>query len=122
MPWRNRFPQFCRAVAEQPPVETRTTPLDRSRRSQAREFRFDFRDEPWLVRIELSDDPAEGDWLSISDQRVSTGGPETIEIRVSMAHPFMVAFAQTDADSIEPLLARRGGARAVREARATARA
>jgi hypothetical protein len=98
------LPSILPAVAEQPTVETRSTPLEPQPTLASREFRFNFRDEPWLVRIELSDDPAEGDWLSISDQGVSTGGPETMEIRVSMAHPFMVAFAQTDADSIEPLL------------------
>ena len=98
------LPSILPAVAEQPTVETRSTPLEPQPTLASREFRFNFRDEPWLVRIELSDDPAEGDWLSISDQGVSRDGPETLEIRVSMAHPFMVAFAQTDADSIEPLL------------------
>jgi hypothetical protein len=69
-----------------------------------RELRFNFRGEPWLVRIEMTDDPAEGDWLSISDLGTSQGGPDTTEIRVSMTHPFMIAFAQTDSRDIEPLL------------------
>jgi hypothetical protein len=54
--------------------------------------------------IELSDDPSEGDWLMLSD-RPSTGGmPETIEIRLSMTHPFMVSFAQMDSNDIDALI------------------
>lgn len=92
------------AVAEKLPIETQSEPLPPQPALAVRELRFDFRGEPWLVRIELSDDPAEGDWLSISDPGISKGGPDTIEIRLSMAHPFMITFAQTEARDIEPLL------------------
>ena len=91
-------------VAEQPPVETRTEPLPAQPSLATRDLKFDFKGEPWLIRVLLSDDPAERDWLSISDLAPGQGGPDTIEIRVSMAHPFMVTFAQTDPDAIEPLL------------------
>ncbi|WP_181168708.1 ATP-binding protein [Mesorhizobium sp. B2-4-17] len=98
-------PDVLPGIADKEPVETRTEPLDEQPTLATREFRFDFRGDPWLVRIELSDDPAEGDWLSISDLGAATEcGPDTIEIRVSMAHPFMISFAQTEADAIEPLL------------------
>lgn len=91
-------------VADKEPVDTQTDPLEAQATLATRELQFDFRGEPWLVKIELSDDPAEGDWLTISDLGTSGGGPDTIEIRLSMAHPFMITFAQTDADEIEPLL------------------
>ena len=97
-------PAVLPKVADQAPVETRTEPLAAQPSLAMRELRFDFRGDPWLVRIELSDDPAEGDWLSISDSGTAQGGADTVEIRVSMAHPFMVTFAQTEADDIEPLL------------------
>ena len=92
------------AVADKAPVDTLTEPLVAQRTLAKRELNIDFRGQPWLVRIELSDDPAEGDWLTISDLGTTNGGPDTIEIRVSMAHPFMITFAQTNADDIEPLL------------------
>ena len=92
------------AVADKSPVDTPTEPLTVQPTLAKRELNIDFRGQPWLVRIELSDDPAEGDWLTISDLGMTNGGPDTIEIRLSMAHPFMVTFAQTDADDIEPLL------------------
>ena len=98
------IPSVLPAVAEKQPIETQSEPLPPQPTLAQRELRFDFRGEPWLVRIELSDDPGEGDWLSISDPGVAQGGPDTIDIRLSMAHPFMVTFAQTDANDIEPLL------------------
>jgi len=92
-------------VADQPLAETQTTPLDPQPTLARRELNFNFRGSPWLIRIELSDDPAEGDWLSVSDQGSEQGGdPEIIDIRVSMTHPFMVSFAQTDPDAIDALL------------------
>ncbi len=92
------------AVADKAPVDTLTEPLAVQPTLAKQELNIDFRGQPWLVRIELSDDPAEGDWLTISDLGKTNGSPETIEIRLSMAHPFMITFAQTDADDIEPLL------------------
>lgn len=97
-------PNVLPTVADREPVDTQTELLPPQATLASRELRFNFRGEPWLIKIELSDDPAEGDWLSISDPGVSQGGPDTIEIRVSMAHPFMISFAQTDAAEIEPLL------------------
>lgn len=108
------IPSVLPYVADIEPVETRTEPLGDQPLLAKRELRFDFRGYPWLVRIELSDDPAEGDWLSISDQPIAAGSPETIEIRISMAHPFMVSFAQTNPSDIE-VLVRIGAALALSE-------
>ena len=99
-----RVAEVLPRVSQQPLVDTQSTPLRPQPTLAERELRFDFRGVPWLVRIELSDDPAEGDWLSISDPGTSSGGPDVIDIRISMAHPFMVAFAQTDPEKIDALL------------------
>jgi hypothetical protein len=98
------LPELLPSIADKAPIDTQLEPLASQPVLAVRELRFDFRGEPWLVRIELSDDPAEGDWLSVSDPGVSQGGPDVIEIRLSMAHPFMVTFAQLEASDIEPLL------------------
>lgn len=98
------LPQVLPAVADLTPVETATEPLRAQPTLAKRELAFSFRGEAWLVRIELSDDPAESDWLSISDQVSAAGSTNILEIRVCMAHPFMVAFAQTEVIAIEPLL------------------
>ena len=91
-------------VADQPLTETQTTPLPPQPTLATRELNFNFRGSPWRIRIELSDDPAESDWLSVSDRGTEGGDSDTIHIRVSLAHPFMVAFAQTDPESIDALL------------------
>jgi hypothetical protein len=97
-------PAVLPAVADKAPVETSAEPLAPQLALAVREISFNFQGQEWLVRIELTDDPAEGDWLSISDRPTSSSGPDVTEIRLSMAHPFMVSFAQTDATEIEPLL------------------
>jgi hypothetical protein len=63
--------------------------------------------KPWRIIIELSTDPAIGDWVSVSDRPPTTvAGQERrcIGVRLSLAHPFMDRFGGTDAASIEPLL------------------
>jgi hypothetical protein len=91
-------------VAELGLAETATDPLRAQPTLASREFAVDFQGQSWIVKIELSDDPAEGDWLSVSDQVSTVDGKNVLEIRVAMAHPFMIAFAQTDVIAIEPLL------------------
>lgn len=96
------LPDVLPRVAMEPPVETQTIPLEPEPTLAARELQITFRDQQWQIRIELSNDPAQSEWLSMSDQ--ASDDPHVIEIRVSMAHPFMVNFAQTDPDSVEALL------------------
>lgn len=90
-------------VAELAPVETSTTPLEEEPTIARRELRFDFRGSPWVVQFELTDDP-EDDWLIVSDLGARPNGADSIAIRISMAHPFMVAFAQLEPEDIEPVL------------------
>ncbi len=98
------LPEVLPKVAEEPPVETATQPLVAQTTLAARELQIDFRGQKWVIKVELTDDPAESQWLSMSDQAASSGNPQVVEIRVSLAHPFMVSFAQTDPDDIEALL------------------
>lgn len=98
------LPAVLPKIAAEPPVETNTQPLVRQSTLAARELRLEFRGQDWLIKIELTDDPAEGQWLSMSDQPANRSNPQIIEIHVSLAHPFMVRFAQTDPDDIEALL------------------
>ena len=98
------LPQVLPRVADQPPAETRVEALEAQDPLAARELRFRFRDREWLVRVELTDDPAESQWLSMSDQPPSEAGLEAIEIRLSLAHSFMINFAQANAEGVEALL------------------
>lgn len=65
--------------------------------------------QPWQILLELSTDPAIGDWLSVSD-RPSQSDPRgnriirCIGVRLSLAHPFMDRFCGTEPTRIEVLL------------------
>lgn len=98
------LPAALPPVAAAPPVETDSAALPAEPTLASRTLRIRFRDEDWVIRIELTNDPAQGEWLAVSDQRAPDGEPQVIEIRVSMAHPFMVSFAQTNSDEVEGLL------------------
>ena len=56
----------------------------------------------WKISIELSNDPAIGDWLSVSDEPW-TGNVKRVQIRMSLAHPFMLQYSGVDVAQIEPL-------------------
>ncbi len=91
-------------VAEKPPVETVVDPLPPKPVLVSREVTIDFRGEEWLIKVELTDEPSESQWLDISNQSSNGSKSEVIEIRVSLAHPFMVKFAQSNSLEVEALL------------------
>jgi histidine kinase/DNA gyrase B/HSP90-like ATPase len=66
-----------------------------------------FQDNYWHVRAELTDDPSVGDWLAIAEKettKVGRGRVRNLEIRLSLAHPFMVRFADMSTSQMEPVL------------------
>lgn len=111
---QSSLPEALPKVADAAPAETNSEVLAPQPMLAERKLSFDFRGQQWVVHIVLSDDPAEGDWLTISDRGAPDGRSETLEIRIAMAHPFMVAFAQTRADEVEALI-RVGAAMALSE-------
>lgn len=69
-----------------------------------REIAVEVRNERWLITIELSADPAVGQWLELGDDERGADGVRRLGLRVALAHPFMERFGGTDPDRIEPLL------------------
>ena len=98
------LPAALPVVADKPPAETPTQSLPAQTVLAHRELTIDFRGKQWLIKVELTDEPAESQWLTVSDQLGSDTAPNVIEIRVALAHPFMVNFAQTDPEDVEALL------------------
>ncbi len=98
------LPAALPVVADEPPAETPTQSLSAQTVLAHRELTIDFRGKHWLIKVELTDEPAESQWLTVSDQPGSDTAPNVIEIRVALAHPFMVNFAQTDPEDVEALL------------------
>lgn len=98
------LPRAMEAVAAQPAIETQQTQLEPTPALASREVTLGFRGENWRIRIELSDDPAEGAWLALSDVGPDVASERLIEIRVLYRHPFMTRFAPRGADDLEALL------------------
>lgn len=99
------LPEALSTVAREQPIETTDIPLEPEPGTlAARELTVNFRDQKWLIRIELTSDPAQGDWLVVSDQPTRNDDMQVLEIRLSLVHPFMVSFAQTDPEDLEALL------------------
>jgi len=99
-----KLPEVIETIAAKEPVETRTEALAPQPTLASKEVAITFRGEAWRIKVELGDDPAESQWLAISDTPKTKGSDRVLEIRVSLAHPFMISFAQTDPDDVEALL------------------
>lgn len=64
--------------------------------------RIEVLNDIWEVVVELTNDPAIGDWISYSANE-RYGEARYVTIRLSLAHPFMVQFGGSSAEQIEPL-------------------
>lgn len=100
----NRLPEVLPTVADAPPVETPAEEPPEQPRLANRRFDIAFRERAWSINVEITNDPAESQWLVLSDTGESAKNPRRIEIRLCMAHPFMVRFAQADPEEVEALL------------------
>lgn len=86
------------AAADLPAPELPQVPL-----ITKRVIELEHRGVNWQITLELSDDPALGDWLEIADTP-SAVDPRKIGLRLALAHPFMERFGGATADRLEPLI------------------
>ena len=99
------LPSVLPAVADGELVDTPSEEQPPPREQLAnRQIDLEFRGKQWSINVELTNDPAESQWLVISDVEGTTDKPRRLDIRLSLAHPFMVRFARADAEDIEALL------------------
>lgn len=101
---QRRLAEVLPAVADAEPVDTPAEETPHTSTLASRRFDIRFREREWTINVELTDDPAEGQWLAVTDMAQSREQPRSLDIRVSMVHPFMVRFAQTDLEDVEALL------------------
>jgi hypothetical protein len=101
---QERLPAALPAIFDEPPVDAPDEEPPHAGTLARKQFDIHFRDKDWRINIELTEDPAESQWLVFSDVAASTELPRSLDIRVSMVHPFMVRFAQTDSEDVEALL------------------
>jgi len=100
----SKLPQVLPTVADAEPVDTPTVESPHKSTLANRAFEIQFRGKAWVINVELADDPAESQWLSVTDTPENKREPRRLDLRVSLAHPFMVRFAQTDTEDVEALL------------------
>ena len=99
-----RLPQVLPQVADAPPVDTASEEAPPITTLADRRFDIRFRDKNWSINVELTDDVAESQWLVVNDTESTREIPRRLNIRVSVAHPFMVRFAQSDVEDLEAML------------------
>jgi Histidine kinase-, DNA gyrase B-, and HSP90-like ATPase len=98
------LPTVLPTVADSPMVETSSTEAPAQSKLASRSFDIHFRERAWSINVEVTNEPAESQWLVLSDSGQSQVAPRKIDIRLAMAHPFMVRFAQADPEELEGLL------------------
>jgi hypothetical protein len=99
-----RLPEVLPTVADAPQVDTPAQEAPPQPTLANRRFDITFREKIWSINVEFTDDPAESQWVTLSDTTATRQEPRRLDIRVSMAHPFMVRFAQNNSEDVDALL------------------
>ena len=100
----DRLPTVLPVVADEEPIDTPEEEAPPARTLATRRFEIVFRDKAWSINVELTNDPAESQWLMVNDTPGTRDNPRKLNIRVNVAHPFMIRFAQDDREDVEALL------------------
>ena len=98
------LPSVLPKLASAPPVDTPEEESPHIATVAGKQFDVDYRGQKWRISIELTEDLAESQWLVINDIKKSDENSRLLDVRVSMVHPFMIRFAQANAESVEALL------------------
>jgi hypothetical protein len=104
---REAPPILTEQVSASPEPSEPTVALSKASATAAcREISVEVRGAPWLIQIELTTDPAIGDWVSVSEDQPprAASSPRRLGVRLNLAHPFMERFGGTQQEQIEPLL------------------
>ena len=107
---REHVPPVLSDLRDQEPPPRPEAELKEADRVTHRVIDVELHGQPWRIVLELSNDPAVGDWLELSDSVVnalperSGEHARSIGLRLSLSHPFMQRFGGVDCAEIEPLL------------------
>ena len=103
---KEHTPPVLNKLSKATKVKPPTRKLSKASNISKREIDIRFNNHDWKVSIELTTDPAVGDWLEISEKASpnASGKASLLGLRLSLEHPFMQKFGGVDCDDIEPLL------------------
>ena len=69
------------------------------------QFKFAFRGEPWIVKIELSYADNDREWLAIENRpSITDPAPREVNIRIAMLHPFLAQFPNLGSEGLSAVL------------------
>jgi hypothetical protein len=101
---QEHLPRILPALADAPPVDAPATSLPKTAALASKELTLSFRGRTWQVSIDVTDDPAQSEWVSVGNVEREGSDDRRLELRVAAAHPFMVRFAQLDDEAFEAIL------------------
>jgi hypothetical protein len=98
-------PQLAASPSEAPPPEVLPVVPTLARRT----IRLELLGQRWEIELELTGDPAVGEWVSLSDRRASSDGSSRddvrrLAVRMALAHPFTDRFGGSSGEQLEPLV------------------
>lgn len=99
-----RLPEVLPALADAPNVDADASELPEQRKLASKRFEITFRGRAWSIKVEITNEPSESQWLVLSDRGAKGSEARRIDIRLNAAHPFMVQFGQADSQELEGLL------------------
>lgn len=83
------------------PVAEPDTELPDAADIDSQSVQLSVRGDTWTVTVELTNEPDSSDWLEIADSNLSD---RTLQIRLSMSHPFSRRYTTSDPDELEPII------------------
>lgn len=98
------LPRLLPTLTDAAPVDAPNTALPTLPSLASKEMALAFRGRTWRVRIEVTEDPADSQWVSVGNVEIAGSGDRRLELRIAAAHPFMVRFAQLDDEAFEAIL------------------
>jgi len=101
---QSKLPEVLPILSEAELVDTPAKETPHVSTLASRRFDIRFREKNWTINVELTNHPTESQWLVLNDVAKTPQESRLLDIRVSMAHPFMVRFAQTDVEDVEAIL------------------
>lgn len=102
-------PPVLDRLSSAPPSSEPSSQLADAPRISERVIHAELSGQRWTVVLEVTDDPAVGDWIELSDAIARRAGDayaqsRAVGIRMSVAHPFTVRFGGRDGSQLEPLI------------------
>ena len=102
-------PILTRQIEGPPDDQELPAELPRARQSWSEIFNVELNEVQWTVTVEVTNDSAVGEWLSVFDSEPRNSARNSAQVRqlgvrLSLSHPFMDKFVGVDLDRVRPFV------------------